>query len=787
MPFDPTGDRAARGTALRGAAVGLVLAAALLLPAALAGRIPARGDLPDFFWPMKAYTASRWAGAEVPLWNPLSGAGEPWLAQLQSGALYPGDLPFLLGEERGAVVGIALHLAIAAAGAAYLLWELGASRPAALLAGALYAGGGPFLSLVPVYNNACTAAWLPWIFAGARRVVLGRARGAGLAIAVAGAFVAGEPALAAAGTAAAAALALFAGGEGEPPRARAPVRTAATRLFLPALAGLLLAGAALAPFAGLLVDSQRRQRTTREEALARSVGASDLADLVAAPVPLATRVASPGRGGYLVSLAIGPLALLLPSLAGAGLPGRPRFLAGLGILSLGGLLLSLGPGGLLAPLLFDAGVLRGLRYPARWFVFVHLALAVAAGAGLDGALWGRFRGRSPAGAAGAEAAEGDGRSGAVLPVLAVVLTAAALVVSAALLVPSARLVRDEARTLAGLAAAAAALGVIAVGRRRPEPARKGAASLVAFLAAGPLPWLAGEPLAAVRARAVLSEPHAVAGLSRGPESGRLFAPAGQDETLSMRWRHAREAAWNETTVERAGAVLAGYSNLRHGLATVGSGSPLGNPLTEKLVGAALQGGNAARLLGLLDVRQVLSPFPPRLPGLRLAAEAGQVARYELAGAFGRAYFPGSTRVADDGETLAVLRRGDFDPEKLALVAPPPAGVVLPGAASAGAFSAARFVSDSPERAELTTSASRPALLVLTRSWDPGWEARVDGTATPLLRAQLGLLAVVVPAGDHRVELEYRPLSFRVGLALSGAGLLAVLALALAAPPGSRGR
>ena len=183
MPFDRTGNHAARGTALRGAVVGLALAAALLLPAALSGRVPARGDLPDFFWPMKAYTAERWAEGAVPLWNPLSGAGEPWLAQLQSGALYPGDLPFLLGEERGALAGIALHLAIAAAGAAYWLWELGGSRLASLLAGGLYAGGGGFLSLVPVYNNACTAAWLPWIFAGARRIAVGRSRGAGLATA----------------------------------------------------------------------------------------------------------------------------------------------------------------------------------------------------------------------------------------------------------------------------------------------------------------------------------------------------------------------------------------------------------------------------------------------------------------------------------------------------------------------------------------------------------------------------------------------------------------------------
>lgn len=788
MAFDPTADRAARGNALRGAAVGLALAAALLLPAALTGRMPARGDLPDFFWPMKAYTAERWAAGSVPLWNPLSGAGEPWLAQLQSGAIYPGDLPFLLGEEKGALLGIALHLAIAAAGAAYWLWELGCSRPASLLAGGLYAGGGTYLSLVPVYNNACTAAWLPWLFAGARRVAVGRSRGAGFAVAVAGAFLAGEPALAAAGAIAAAAVALFAGTEGEPLSSSGPAASLARGVLLPALAGVLLAGAALAPFASLVSASERRQRTTREEALARPVGPSDLADLFAAPAPEATRIESPGRGGYLVTLAAGPLALVLSSLAGAGLPGRPRLLAGIGLLAFGALLLSLGGRGLLAPLLFDAGVLRGLRFPARWFIFTHLALALAAGAGLDGAFWGRLRARrGEAGPDDHPLPEDAGRSRAALPVLFTVLSAAALLGLGSFALPEARISRDRPRAIAGVAALLAAGAAVVVARRRPEPFRRGPAALVALLGVAPLPWVAGEPLAAVPAEAVRAAPAALSGIPRGPETGRVFAPAGQDRTLAMRWRHERDAAWSEETVRRAGRALAGYSNLRSGLATVGSGSPLGNPRTERIVGAALEGGSASRLLALLDVRHVLSPFPPRIPGLRAEREAEGLRAFALEGAYGRAYFPLGARVADDPEARSELRRPGFDPEGTALVAPTRPGVSLPEPRSPGAFAAARFLADAPERVEVATSASRAALLVLNRTWDAGWEATVDGAQVPLLRAQLGLQALVVPAGDHRIELRYRPLSFRVGLGLSAAGLLAVLSLALASPPGARTR
>ncbi len=790
MSVDLTGDRAARGTALRGAAVGLLLAAALLAPLLASGEVPARGDLADFFWPMKSYTAERWASGSPPLWNPLSGGGEPWLAQLQSGVLYPGDLPFLLGWREGAFLGIALHLALAAAGAAYWVWSLGGSRPAALLAAGLYSGGGAFLSLLPVYNNACTAAWLPWLFACARRVAVGRSRGVGFALAVAGAFLAGEPALAAAGTAAALLLALFAGTEGEAPEAGKRRDRVAASAVLPLLAGLLVAGAALLPFAGLILSSERLQRTTREEALARAIGHSDLTDLVAAPRPEETRNPSPGRGGYLVTLALGPLTLLLAAGAGAGLPGRRRLLAGLGLLGAGGFLLALGSAGYLAPLLFDGGLLRGIRYPARWIVFAHLALAVAAGVGLDGWLWGRFRPSLPEGpeeAGDAAFAESRARRKAALVALAVGLLLLAGLAALAGLRPAIRETRDPGRTWAGLAAALAGAAVLLAARRGTAPPAPRAGALVAALAVLPLPWLASEPLAGVPAAAVLSAESLLSDVPRTPEAGRVFAPAGQDRSLALRWRYAAEPGWGEGSVARAGAALAGYSNLYHGVATTGSGSPLGSPRPERLVGAALEGGDAARILALVNVRHVVSPFPPRIPGLRLSAEKKGVRRYDAPGAFGRSYFPAASRIADDDETREALRSPGFDPARLALVAPPPRGIDLPSPRPAGAWAAARFVADEPERAELTTSASVASLLVLTRSWDPGWEARVDGEAVPVLRAQLALLAVVVPPGEHRIEIAYRPRSFRIGLGLSAAGLLAVLALALAAPPGGRRR
>ena len=49
----------------------------------------------------------------------------------------------------------------------------------------------------------------------------------------------------------------------------------------------------------------------------------------------------------------------------------------------------------------------------------------------------------------------------------------------------------------------------------------------------------------------------------------------------------------------------------------------------------------------------------------------------------------------------------------------------------------------------------PSFLAVNQTWDPGWSASIDGAPTRLVRTDLCLSAVVVPPGEHRVELVYR--------------------------------
>ena len=72
--------------------------------------------------------------------------------------------------------------------------------------------------------------------------------------------------------------------------------------------------------------------------------------------------------------------------------------------------------------------------------------------------------------------------------------------------------------------------------------------------------------------------------------------------------------------------------------------------------------------------------------------------------------------------------------------------------------------------QIETEGVRPAVVVLTDAYYPGWEARVDGERVPLLRADFLFRGIAVSAGSHRIELDYRPGSLRLGLAFAGSSL-----------------
>ncbi|MBY6242285.1 hypothetical protein [Methylosinus sp. Sm6] len=173
----------------------------------------------------------------------------------------------------------------------------------------------------------------------------------------------------------------------------------------------------------------------------------------------------------------------------------------------------------------------------------------------------------------------------------------------------------------------------------------------------------------------------------------------------------------------------------------------------------------ARLLGLdyLVLGRPLARMPRHMP--RPTATpifvSDQIYVYRLGRpAAPRAYFASHIVAVDSDEAIADDEIPEFDSSREALVdrADTPrlnAALSAPGAA---ARSEVAIVSYGGERIVIDVEADRDGLLVLHDLYYPGWEARVDGAPTPIVKANILFRGVATPQGRHRVEFLFRPFS-----------------------------
>ena len=147
---------------------------------------------------------------------------------------------------------------------------------------------------------------------------------------------------------------------------------------------------------------------------------------------------------------------------------------------------------------------------------------------------------------------------------------------------------------------------------------------------------------------------------------------------------------------------------------------------------------------------------------------GPVFLYRVPRPLPRAYVVEGIRSAPGPAAYAVLIDPGFDPEREVVLATSGSRPPAPD------FSGEALVkSDAPGRVVVEARLNRPGQLVVLEGYDAGWQARVDGAPARVLAGNAIFLSVPLEAGEHRIELGYRPRSVVLGLALSGATLAAV--------------
>jgi hypothetical protein len=83
----------------------------------------------------------------------------------------------------------------------------------------------------------------------------------------------------------------------------------------------------------------------------------------------------------------------------------------------------------------------------------------------------------------------------------------------------------------------------------------------------------------------------------------------------------------------------------------------------------------------------------------------------------------------------------------------------------------------PTRVELTATLETPGIVVLADVFYPGWKLTVDGQPATAYRVNRMMRGAALPAGTHKLVYTYDPASFRIGLFITAAGLIATSGLA----------
>ena len=652
---------------------------------------------------------------EIPMWNPHTLGGTPFAADPLSGIYYPPLWLALAFRRRSLSTFSSCYIwRWPGSGAFLLAREEGASNAGALLAGIAFGGFPKFIAHVAAghLTLVLAAAWTPWLLLAARRAARsGSLRAWSLAGVIAGVIFLADPRWIIPSGLAAVGLAFFS--------ARGDLAQASVRArLLEWLKYLLVFGAFAAAVSAVLalpmaqfVSLSTRADLSGAEAATQSLPFLSLLGLAFGGIGSALEwVVYPGAVVLLLAVFACFHNVIRPPSSAGNLENRDSSFFFWILLLLVAVFLSLGsniPGFAAA-----IGAIPGaglMRVPPRWMFLAGLALAMLAARGLT-ALERQTDRRGIIKRIGFGLAMG----GAVLAVASVAMKLPSALWQDGLIWCAAGVVLFSVflpkRPLSYLSAVLLCLTILdlAIADFRlinPRPAAiepAGVEAAVSFLGANGAGYRVYSPSYSIPALDAVSDG--------------LRSLDGVDPLMLLSTERAVSSA--------AGVPADGYSVT---LPAFASGQP------------AVDNQNAvpdARLLGLLNVRYIVSAFA--IPGaeLNLREKADGIFLYENPLAFPRAWVAATLEAWDQ-----------------------PIGNRI-----------ARVDSESPNRVNLV--AEGPGWLILSEAAYPAWRATVDGKPAELQTAGGWQRAVELGPGVHEVQMSYDPSLSWIGAAVTGFALLA---------------
>jgi hypothetical protein len=678
-------------------------------------------DLYQLFYPKKVLLAEALRAGVLPLWDPFTHGGQPYLASPANFTLHPSNVLYVVLPVLAAFnLVLVLHVLFCAVAAYWLGRTLGLSTPAAFVTGTVYALAGSTLSTANLIPILLGLPWVPLTIGLTHRALRDRRSLAPAAIAAALPLIGGAAELT--GMMFATLLVWI---------------FVVHRRIVPSLVvmafGVGLSLVQTLPATSVMEQSSRGAKRTYESFTSWSLHPLRLPELAIprffGPIDRLDEPSYWGRGletsgfPYILSIYLGIPALLL-AMRGAFEPGLPRVLAVLALLAIA---LALGrwlPG---VRLVYDyVPLVTIFRFPVKAMLAALLPVAVLAGFGLDSRLlWRRT------------------------------LIAAGAVLLAVLTVPALQRfeLQPEHRTMLIVSFVHAAVATLAFVLARTN-AQKAAVVLLDLAIAGfgvntyaPRSLFAAPPLAR-QVGAMIGDGRFYA----APRELLLRAPEND-----VKWL----ARWNLATLNDYSAGLFRIPVTMH---TDFDGLAPSRIVTLSRVVKRAAWPPRLAIFDRAGVRAFATPdaLPGGTPirGTQLHLHANPSARM--------ARFVSSVDVARDDRDALRRIASSRDLSRVVLFESR-TDVGKCGSAEVRIVRSNTYEVDAPCR----------GYVVFAETFYDGWSAKVDGRDAALVRADYAFSAVAVEKGRHAIERRYVPP--RLGLGIAGTLLSAALLVLLRKP------
>jgi hypothetical protein len=194
------------------------------------------------------------------------------------------------------------------------------------------------------------------------------------------------------------------------------------------------------------------------------------------------------------------------------------------------------------------------------------------------------------------------------------------------------------------------------------------------------------------------------------------------------------------------------------------------------------------ILRTYGVTHVLSPFPDGDARLQLAAQEPHAFVYRVAGSARVRFVRAATVVPTDRDAARRMLDPSFDPDREIVLEDAP-DTLSSRVPASGPIAPVLPPITYEDPGLLTIDADAPSdgFLLLADTFYPGWTATVDGTPTPIYRANISTRGIALPRGRHQIRFAYDPPGFRRGAALTIVSLLVLIGWAACAAVYARRR